>query len=258
MKRAFTLIELLVVIAIIAILAAILFPVFAQAREAAKRTACLSNGRQIGMATMMYTSDHDDGMPIFSAYDEINPPGPLHRGVEVWVLPYAKNKEIFNSPTDTGGPYLNRSTLPAWLRGKPTYFAAYGTSYRFTSCVFSVVQNYSIQNATVLNFNRPTTLGSMEDPSNTRMMRTEMMPFFSRSILSTACDRYGYDCPPPGDYFRRWSPIGGTVIFADGSARSTTSAGKFDEQRVNPEGRKSGEASNDPNAWTGTWYSLCD
>ena len=98
----------------------------------------------------------------------------------------------------------------------------------------------------------------MEDPSNTRMMRTEMMPFFSRSILATACDRYGYDCPPPGDYFRRWGPVGGTVIFADGSARSTTNAGKFDEQRVNPEGRKSGEASNDPNAWTGTWYSLCD
>lgn len=63
LKRAFTLIELLVVIAIIAILAAILFPVFAQAKEAAKKSACLSNLKQIGMAVQMYLNDSDGLLP---------------------------------------------------------------------------------------------------------------------------------------------------------------------------------------------------
>jgi len=60
MKRAFTLIELLVVIAIIAILAAILFPVFARAREQARKTTCLSNLKQIGTAALMYVQDYDE------------------------------------------------------------------------------------------------------------------------------------------------------------------------------------------------------
>jgi prepilin-type N-terminal cleavage/methylation domain-containing protein/prepilin-type processing-associated H-X9-DG protein len=63
MKRAFTLIELLVVIAIIAILAAILFPVFSAARESARQTSCTSNMRQIGMAFGMYVQDYDERMP---------------------------------------------------------------------------------------------------------------------------------------------------------------------------------------------------
>jgi prepilin-type N-terminal cleavage/methylation domain-containing protein/prepilin-type processing-associated H-X9-DG protein len=63
-KRGFTLIELLVVIAIIAILAAILFPVFAQAREAARKTSCLSNLRQLGTGMLMYTQDYDEMFPL--------------------------------------------------------------------------------------------------------------------------------------------------------------------------------------------------
>ena len=63
-KRGFTLIELLVVIAIIAILAAILFPVFAQAREAARKTTCLSNEKQLGLAINAYTQDYNEGLDV--------------------------------------------------------------------------------------------------------------------------------------------------------------------------------------------------
>jgi prepilin-type N-terminal cleavage/methylation domain-containing protein/prepilin-type processing-associated H-X9-DG protein len=93
MKKAFTLIELLVVIAIIAILAAILFPVFAQAKEAAKRTQSLSNTKQIGTAMHIYVNDYDDVSP--STYC-LNGQG----CVDIWQTfqPYAKNMDIFFSP----------------------------------------------------------------------------------------------------------------------------------------------------------------
>lgn len=93
-KKAFTLIELLVVIAIIAVLAAILFPVFAQAKEAAKRTSCLSNTRQQGTALQMYLQDNEDTFP--SAY-ELYSPREYH---DVWnlIMPYVKNQDLFYCP----------------------------------------------------------------------------------------------------------------------------------------------------------------
>jgi prepilin-type N-terminal cleavage/methylation domain-containing protein/prepilin-type processing-associated H-X9-DG protein len=95
-KRGFTLIELLVVIAIIAILAAILFPVFAQARAKARSAACLSNVKQIGTSLMMYVQD----------YDEMTP-GARGGGWEWWteLMPYIKNLDVLNCPDRTnGGP----------------------------------------------------------------------------------------------------------------------------------------------------------
>ncbi len=94
----FTLIELLVVIAIIAILAAILFPVFAQAREKARSVSCLSNNKQIGTALIMYTQDYDEGLPTWSDYyynlsNAVTPAGSdtKDRYWDAKLLPYVKN-----------------------------------------------------------------------------------------------------------------------------------------------------------------------
>lgn len=96
-RWGFTLIELLVVIAIIAILAAILFPVFAQAREKARQTACLSNTKQMGTATMMYVQDYDETYPsgMYAANQSLRQP-------EVWfnqLQPYIKNTNVYQCPS---------------------------------------------------------------------------------------------------------------------------------------------------------------
>ncbi|MFM7320345.1 MAG: prepilin-type N-terminal cleavage/methylation domain-containing protein, partial [Armatimonadota bacterium] len=100
MKRiAFTLIELLVVIAIIAILAAILFPVFAQARTKARQASDLSNLKQIGLGALMYAQDHDEILaPAWIHYpDSSCTPGPVVY-FESLIQPYVKNEKLFLSP----------------------------------------------------------------------------------------------------------------------------------------------------------------
>lgn len=100
LKRAFTLIELLVVIAIIAILAAILFPVFAQAKEAAKKASCLSNTKQMGVANQLYLGDSDD-MYVKGYYYELDGPTAGRRVQWAYLFqPYIKNVGIFKCLTD--------------------------------------------------------------------------------------------------------------------------------------------------------------
>ena len=98
MRRGFTLIELLVVIAIIAILAAILFPVFARAREKARQTSCLSNGKQLTLAFQMYAQDYDEVLPCYWYGDSVG----------YWcvvIYPYVKNEQIFVCPSSPNLKY---------------------------------------------------------------------------------------------------------------------------------------------------------
>jgi len=122
LRRAFTLIELLVVIAIIAILAAILFPVFAQAKAAAKTSACLSNTKQIGLAIYQYTIDNDDTytggwfVGLWGTQDLTLFPNGRYTWLDV-VQPYIKNTDIFTCPMqnipDKRGIYVPRDKVKA-------------------------------------------------------------------------------------------------------------------------------------------------
>lgn len=141
MKSAFTLIELLVVIAIVAILAAILFPVFAQAKTAAKRTACLSNLKQIGLGNELYINDFDDLMPWIPDSELQLTPAVNSGGKKYAVVgsfmplwhPYVKNKDLYSSPAIgsgrlTGwqsyfeGPWRENG-VDDWSKGKSHYIS---------------------------------------------------------------------------------------------------------------------------------------
>jgi len=119
-KRGFTLIELLVVIAIIAILAAILFPVFAKAREKARQSSCSSNLKQISLAIIQYTQDYDERMPWSSGYAA---PSTMYQRNGEWFFscePYMKNAQISDCPSAASGGFnsggvwsYNDTALPA-------------------------------------------------------------------------------------------------------------------------------------------------
>jgi prepilin-type N-terminal cleavage/methylation domain-containing protein len=122
MKRAFTLIELLVVIAIIAILAAILFPVFAQAKLAAKKTSDLSNVKQLMLGVQMYGGDADDTYPFCWGWN--SEWKPWHQQVD----PYIKNLQIWKSPVDNWGRG-NENGDAGCKVGQPTRAVTYAMNF---------------------------------------------------------------------------------------------------------------------------------
>lgn len=157
-RRGFTLIELLVVIAIIAILAAILFPVFAQAKVAAKNTSDLSNQKQLGTAVLMYTNDYDDNFPfgLRADWDET---------WSVTTQPYTKSYQIFRSPFDS-----NTSFNPndSWLNGWTGITVSYGANSYYHAAGDHVSTNCGCGNPCILGgvmspMAQPTACGGTSD-----------------------------------------------------------------------------------------------
>lgn len=145
-RRAFTLIELLVVIAIIAILAAVLFPVFAQAKRAAKRTMSMSNARQIGLATMLYVNDYDDMTPPLFTFNPSDSTYPTAQGFFYYpllMLPYTNSEAIFLCPNDKAddpslkdtagyGRFDRENALHQYIVGANP---SYGYNYRYMNTI---------------------------------------------------------------------------------------------------------------------------
>lgn len=133
-KRGFTLIELLVVIAIIAILAAILFPVFAQARAKARQASCLANVKQINLAILMYADDWSESMPPAAYFSSVTVPNGncLKTNYAAVVAQYVKNTQLFHCPSDQSNAFSYPAASVGCLGEKS---ALWGGCYQGSSSI---------------------------------------------------------------------------------------------------------------------------
>ncbi|MDW8103986.1 MAG: prepilin-type N-terminal cleavage/methylation domain-containing protein [Armatimonadota bacterium] len=201
---AFTLIELLVVIAIIAILAAILFPVFAQAREKARHATCLSNMRQMGLAVNMYIQDYDERFPLDS-HTGTNAPWVWLRTLE----PYTKNKLLYRCPSD---PSTN------WTTPLPGFRTVRQTSY-ITN--FWMLPKLGVDELTT-NCTGYNSLASIRAPARTIYI-AEAKPNATIDHYHAAAWRWPNDCGTfllaEDELAMTWHLGGANYTFVDGHAK---------------------------------------
>jgi prepilin-type N-terminal cleavage/methylation domain-containing protein/prepilin-type processing-associated H-X9-DG protein len=164
-SRGFTLIELLVVIAIIALLAAILFPVFARARENARRASCQSNMKQIGLGFMQYAQDYDDRFPClpYEVDSTSSPKTAMYFSDQ--IQPYVKSYQVLKCPSDSSKPESPNYYSP--VTGETVYQYSYGYNSNFGAIKVGGINNTS---STVLTWekqkaNRPNLTLTTEYPS---------------------------------------------------------------------------------------------
>ena len=157
--KGFTLIELLVVIAIISILASILFPVFARARENARRASCMSNLKQIALGFMMYTQDYDGRFPYYAS-----------GGQMAFVFPYVKNSQVFRCPS-SGLVDQHDNDMSSY----------YSTDYGMPASYDSP----SWPRAIILNTGSPQLLSAIPEPSITCLL--------GETRYASTTHNYGFD-----------------------------------------------------------------
>ena len=201
-RRGFTLIELLVVIAIIAILAAILFPVFAKAREKARQSSCMSNLKQIGIGLLAYAQDYDETFPsIGGANYTVDDHLTSGNGNFGWdgtsmvyhdwayvILPYLKNTQIFICPSST--------------------YNCYGCAYGMPS------NGFNTAGAVVSTFGSCVKMGTLQKPSETMIVSEKGGGGGTRYIMvnNTTANAGYYAC-------RASHNEGGNITFADGHVK---------------------------------------
>jgi len=197
-RSGFTLIELLVVIAIIAILAAILFPVFAQARESARKTACLSNAKQLGLGILMYIQDYDETMIMAanaSQPGELRDDGSVYRAWTSWtksVQPYIKNTQLLLCPDNINNSFI----LQANVTARSEIYAAYGFNYGYLGTFAGVDPG----NSSLYLWN-PISLAGVNKPATIVMITDAQAPNWANSAhTSVWYEPTGNLVDPPDAY----------------------------------------------------------
>ena len=228
MRKGFTLIELLVVIAIIAILAAILFPVFARAREKARQASCQSNLKELALGTLMYAQDFDECYPCWDRGPSDETQSPFYPGRA--IMPYVKNLQIFTCPSGADIPGSHTSDPNTW------------NTYRSFHCPGPISTGYG-WNTHIFGRATPYKMAQIRYPAGTFMVSDSAHMYGGEGAIlwaNSCCDGQGTggspldgflsDGTPTPDRFSRHNG-GENHAYLDGHVKWHTTRGVFGNWR---------------------------